>query len=44
MVLVAQGVAAAGMLVLCLRIRTSAARPEAPDAALGTAIASGLQE
>jgi O-antigen/teichoic acid export membrane protein len=45
MVLVAQGVAAAGMLVLCVRIRTSAARPEDPGPGLSpTAVASGLQE
>jgi O-antigen/teichoic acid export membrane protein len=45
MVLLAQGVAAAGMLVLCVRIRTSAAGSHSPGPDLSpTAIASGLQD
>jgi O-antigen/teichoic acid export membrane protein len=44
MVLLVQGVAAAGMLVLCVRIRTSAAS-HGPGAGLSpTAVASGLQD
>jgi hypothetical protein len=45
MVLLVQSVAAAGMLVLCVRIRTSAARSHTPGPDLSpTAIASGLQD